>query len=290
MTWPWPSRPPAEPPRRSRCTRRHSALETKLGLDHPNTLGSRHNLAFTYLAAGRTTDALAVQEGTVKLWEAKLGPDHANTLASRHNLAVAYQAIGRTAEAIPLYEATLKVQETKLGPDHPDSLASLNNLAAAYESLNRWSDAEVLRRDAMTRRRRSEKPDSPLLAFDMAALGGLLLSQSRRAEAEPLLRESLAILIKPQSDYWRRYHVMSLLGGVLMGEGRFAEAEPLVVSGYEGMKAREAKISYRARPSLGEAAERVIRLYDQWNKPAQAQVWKAKLGMLDLPADVFARP
>jgi hypothetical protein len=37
-----------------------------------------------------------------------------------------------------------------------------------------------------------------------------------------------------------------------------------------------------------EAAERVVRLYEEWNKPDQATVWKAKLGMRDLPADVFA--
>ncbi len=35
---------------------------------------------------------------------------------------------------------------------------------------------------------------------------------------------------------------MSLLGGALLGQGRYAEAEPLVIGGYEGMKAREAKI------------------------------------------------
>ena len=36
---------------------------------------------------------------------------------------------------------------------------------------------------------------------------------------------------------------MSLLGGALLGQGRYAEAEPLVVAGYEGMKAREARIT-----------------------------------------------
>ena len=39
-----------------------------------------------------------------------------------------------------------------------------------------------------------------------------------------------------------------------------------------------------------EAAERVVRLYEAWDKTDQATAWKAKLGMPDLPADVFARP
>jgi hypothetical protein len=83
---------------------------------------------------------------------------------------------------------------------------------------------------------------------------------------------------------------MSLLGGSLLGQGRYAEAEPLVVAGFEGMKAREARLAIPARSRLLEAAERVVRLYEEWNQPDQAAAWKAKLGLLDLPADVFARP
>ena len=60
--------------------------------------------------------------------------------------------------------------------------------------------------------------------------------------AEPLLRECLAIRTKTQPDVWSTFSTQSLLGGSLLGQGKFAEAEPLVVSGYEGLKAREARI------------------------------------------------
>jgi hypothetical protein len=83
---------------------------------------------------------------------------------------------------------------------------------------------------------------------------------------------------------------MSQLGGAVLGQGRYAEAEPLVVPGYEGMKAREARIPATAKPRLAEAAVRVVRLYEAWGKADQATAWKARLGMEDLPADVFARP
>ena len=33
---------------------------------------------------------------------------------------------------------------------------------------------------------------------------------------------------------------------------------------------------------------RVVRLYEEWNKPDQATAWKVKLGLRDLPADVYA--
>jgi eukaryotic-like serine/threonine-protein kinase len=56
------------------------------------------------------------------------------------------------------------------------------------------------------------------------------------------------------------------------------------------MKARESRIPAPDRARLREAAERVVRLYEGWNKPDQAAAWKAKVGMPDLPADVFAAP
>ena len=264
--------------------------EAKLGLDHRHTLTCRNNLANAYLNAGRTAEAIALHETTLKLREAKLGPDHPDVLQSRHNLAVAYEAAGRTAKAIALHEETLKLHETKLGPDHPHTLTSRNSLARAYESVGRWAEAERLLRDTLARRRNTDKPDSIHLARDLSGLGEFLLGQSRWSEAEPLMRESVAIHEKVAADDWRRYHAMSLLGGALLGQGRYSEAQPLTVQGYDGLKAREAKISAPNRIHLTEAGARIIEFYDAWNKPEKAAEWKAKLGMADLPSDVFARP
>jgi hypothetical protein len=83
---------------------------------------------------------------------------------------------------------------------------------------------------------------------------------------------------------------MSLLGGSLLGQGRHSEAEPAVVEGYQGMKARESRIPVPERSRLREAAERVVHLYEGWGRPEEAAAWKARLGMPDLPADVFAPP
>jgi non-specific serine/threonine protein kinase/serine/threonine-protein kinase len=83
---------------------------------------------------------------------------------------------------------------------------------------------------------------------------------------------------------------MSQLGAALAGQQKFAEVEPLILQGYEGMKARGARIPASNKPRLAEAAERVIQLYETWGKRDQAAAWKARLEMPDLPADVFARP
>jgi hypothetical protein len=105
-----------------------------------------------------------------------------------------------------------------------------------------------------------------------------------------VLRECLAIREKKLPDDWLRFNTMSLLGGALLGQGRYDEAEPLITHGYEGMEVRAAKIPALSKPRLAEAAVRVVRLYEAWGKPEKAGAWKARLGLADMPADVFARP
>ena len=73
------------------------AQESTRGPDHPDALITRNNLAAAYYSAGRTSEAIAIHEKTLKLTEAKLGPDHPDTLASRNNLAIAYSGTGRTS-------------------------------------------------------------------------------------------------------------------------------------------------------------------------------------------------
>jgi hypothetical protein len=105
-----------------------------------------------------------------------------------------------------------------------------------------------------------------------------------------VLREGLAIREAKTPEVWATFNTRSMLGGSLLGQKRYAEAEPLVVSGYEGMKAREATILPGAKARLAEARDRGVGLYEAWGKPGEAAAWKAKLGLADLPADVFERP
>jgi eukaryotic-like serine/threonine-protein kinase len=260
----------------------------KLGPDHPDTLICRCNLAADYLDVGRAEEAARICEETLRLSAAKLGPDHPDTLICRSYLANAYLAAGRVAEAARTHEETLRLRMVKIGPDHPSTLQSRNYLAKVYEALGRRAEAEALRREALTLRRRTTPGDSPLLAGDLDGLGHNLLEQARWLEAESLLRECLSIREAKLADDWRRFDAMGLVGAALMGRGEYTAAEPLVVSGYEGMKARAATIPASSRARLHEASGRVVRLYEGWNKPDKAAAWKVKLGLIDLPGEVFA--
>ena len=262
--------------------------ESRFGHDHPLTLKSRNGLALAYRDAGRPHEAIAMEEETLKLSESRLGHDHRDTLRGRNNLAIYYAGAGRRAEAIAIWEEMLPSQRKVVGPGHPSTLISTNALATTYETLGRWAEAEPLRREILARRREKEKPGSPTTARAFFQLGYNLTKQEKWPEGEVVLRECLANCETSFPEDWKRFHAMSLLGAVLMGRHRYEEAEPLLIVGYEGMKARAATFPPADKPFLSEAAGRVVRLYEAWGRPAQAVEWKAKLGLADLPADVFA--
>ena len=75
-----------------------------LGPDHPDTLGSRNNLAYAYQDAGRLHEAITLYEQTLEDRTRILGPHHPDTLTTRNNLASAYRAAGRIEEAEKLFE------------------------------------------------------------------------------------------------------------------------------------------------------------------------------------------
>ena len=226
----------------------------------------------------------------LKQIEVLLGPGSSETLVSRNTLAAAYLAADRAADAVALLDPAPESRELSLTTDHPERFASRDILAAAYESLGRWDRAEPLRRELLAFLRDKAPAGSPELAAQLAPIGQCLLRRERWVEAEEALRECLAIRERAMPGSWRHFNAMSLLGWALIGQGRHAEAEPLVVQGYLGLAARAATLPLPARRNLPEAAGRVIRLYEAWDKPEEAAAWKSRLGLADLPEDVFARP
>jgi tetratricopeptide (TPR) repeat protein len=251
--------------------------EAMLGFEHPDTLETRNNLASAYLYAGRTSEAISLFETNLRQHEARLGPKHPHTLISRDNVASAYFSAGRTADAIRLHEQNLEHLELKLPPDHPQTLHTRNNLATAYDSVREFAKAEAHYRVLLDQTRKRFGADDARTAGQMAWLGLNLLHQHKYTDAEPLLRDCLKVRAAEQPDDWLTFNTRSLLGGALLGQKRYAEAEPLLLQGYEGMKAREARIPAHGKIRLSEGLERLVQLYEAMDKQDEAAKWRKQL-------------
>lgn len=186
-------------------------------------------------------------------------------------------AASRPAEAEPLFRRALEGYRKVQGPNGNVTLDLTLDLANPLDESGRSPEAEPLFRAGLEAARKRFGADDPRTAGIMAARGLCLVRQGRWAEAEAILRPCLAIRAKVQPEEWSTFHVRSLLGGALLGQKKYAEAEPLIVAGYEGMKAREAKIPPPGKPYFNEAAERVVRLYEEWGKEEKTAEWRTRL-------------
>ena len=183
----------------------------------------------------------------------------------------------RPAEAEALFRQALEGYRKAQGSDGELTLDLTLDLANVLDQTGRGVEAGPLFRAGLEAARKRFGADDPRTAGILAVRGLSLVRQGKWAEAEAILRECLAIREKVQPDEWTTFNTRSLLGGSLLGRKEYAEAEPLIVSGYEGMKAREEKIPLTGKKRLTEAADRVVKLYEEWGKPDKVAEWRAKL-------------
>ena len=117
-------------------------------------------------------------------------------------------------------------------------------------------------------------PANPETAESLAMLAGVLNRTGRAGEAETRVRESVRIM----RSVFGPEHVQTafselMLGENLVAQGRFAEAEPIVLAASARLKARPDESNFCPVYALN----RVVALYDAWQRPEQAAPARAEL-------------
>jgi serine/threonine protein kinase/tetratricopeptide (TPR) repeat protein len=246
------------------------------GPGHPVTVVSMNNLGHAYLDAERLDVALPLLEETLNLMKAKLGSGHPVTLNTMNGLANGYGRAGKLDLALPLFQQAAEgVERLKFLDKHAGGF--IDNLSDCYERLQQFHNAETWRRKWLGVVKERSGAESAAYGQALGPLGNNLVMQKKYTDAEPILREALAILEKREPGHWRRFTVKSQLGAALLGQEKYPDAEPLLLQGHEGLKQREEKIPKESKGQLTEAVERLVQLYDAWDKPEEAEKWRAKL-------------
>ncbi|MFF0153799.1 tetratricopeptide repeat protein [Micromonospora sp. NPDC005203] len=112
-----------------------------LGDEHPHTITVRSNLATSYRQAGRTDEAITIEEKVLNDAARVLGAEHPDAILARANLAASYRQAGRTDEAITIEEEVLNDAMRVLGNEHPRGILARANLAASYRQAGRTDEA-----------------------------------------------------------------------------------------------------------------------------------------------------
>jgi hypothetical protein len=140
-------------------------------------------------------------------------------------------------------------------------------------------DTAALYRDLLLKdpKLRGLPEDHPDRALALIRLGHVLLQTDQPAAAEHVLAECLAIRAKKMPGSWREYNACSLLGLAKLQQGKYAEAEPLLLRGNEGISRLEPEIPENTFVPPRSILSWVVRLYREWGKPDQADLWTKKL-------------
>ena len=248
-----------------------------LGEEAPRTLHSMNNLGGLYQLEGKYAQAELLLTKAFEAARSGLGEENPDTLASMNGLGALYRCRGEFTQAEPLLIKALEVRRRVLGDEDLSTINSRNDLAALYRSEGKYAEAGALFTSVLEARRRVLGPAHPDTTDVMALLAEVRLQQKQYGAAESLLREALNNDAKTATDSWRRYRCRSLLGASLAGQRKYMEAESPLISGYQGMVQREATIPFEDRLALAQAGERIVQLYEAWEKPDKAAEWREKL-------------
>jgi hypothetical protein len=153
----------------------------------------------------------------------------------------------------------------------------MSDQAELYESEAKYAQSEAIFTKVLEARRRVLGPRHPDTLESLASLARVRIQLQNWGAAEPLAREAVTAYQKTASNDWKRYDAESVLGASLAGQHKYAEAEPLLVSGYEGMVQREMLIPAGYRSNLEQVGQRLVQLYQAWDKPKKAAEWKQQL-------------
>jgi tetratricopeptide (TPR) repeat protein/tRNA A-37 threonylcarbamoyl transferase component Bud32 len=271
-------------------------MDNKVGPDGHDLLIAANNLAITYLKLGQLDRALPIFEETFKRRKAVFGPDDLQTLVSMNCLADAYAAVGQLDRALPLLEETLRRRKTALGVSHPDTLSTerdlefYRNIATAQERYRTTLaklgpdhiDTLLARRDVAQMYQSTNRLDEaePILAEVIEQMSTRPADDQIRCVTIDMLYKNLTMREVKTPNSWLTFQTKSQLGGALLGLKRLAVAERLLLTGYEGMKKREATIPAQRRHCLTEAATRLVKLYEVMENNAEAAKWRKELNGL----------
>jgi tetratricopeptide (TPR) repeat protein len=255
-----------------------------MGQDHPNTLISMNNLARLYEHQGRYAEAEPLLVKAAGVSRRVLGAAHPNTLRYMNNLSEFYQNQGKYMQAEPVLMEALELERRVLGKEHPTTLTTMGYLADGYEGQGKHNQAEAIYTELLELRRRVLGAQHLDTISVLVSLSRARLQERRYSDAEPLLREALRSYEKAAPSAWTRYNCESMLGASLAGQRKYEEAEARLLSGYEGMRQKEATIPVAKRAELKQAGNWIVQLYQNWGKPRKAAEWRQKLRVPPTPA------
>jgi serine/threonine-protein kinase len=199
------------------------------------------------------------------------GVRHRETMISAQALASIRRAQGDVREAESLLREALETARVLFKDGHPMTLGAQRSLAALLEDQRRFEEALQLRQAELASASHALGAEDLYVALAFAGLGQHGLASGDLALAETSYKQALDVREQLHGTRdWRTAEVRGMIGVVQLRAGRLAEAEPYLVAAYDVLKAQRGPIA----PETEAVRVRLIELYDQWNREADARQYR----------------
>ena len=258
-------------------------MRRRLGQDDAELAVTMHNLASTVNQRGDYKEAEELHRQVLEIRRAVYGPKHPKVATSLYSLGSLYSELGAFASAEPLLRQAIDIRSRDLGNHHTKVAAICNSLGRMLQAKDDYDEAQELYERALRIRRERLGEEHAKVAISKKNLASLLLQRGETDAAGELLAEALATLrqSRPEGD-WAIADAKSIWGAYLVALERFEEAESYLVESYQTIQKIEGDHTISTRAAL----DRIIELYDAWDRPEKAAEYRtiARASLrLDIP-------
>lgn len=245
-----------------------SAVQTRLGEEHPSVAFSFNNLAYIYQCQGRYEEAEFLHKQALEMQKKLLGNEHLDVAESLNCLGLLYTDKGRYVEAELVYVQALEIRQHLLGTEHQDIADSLNNLALLYDAQGKDIEVESLLIQALEMRRHLLGNEHPRVGTSLNNLAYCYNSQGFYTKAEPLYLEALELskrlLGEEHTETAASYNNLAYL---YVSQERYSEAEPLFD---QALKINQ-KVLGEKHPNVATSLNNLASLYDMQGRYSEAE-------------------
>ncbi len=168
--------------------------EKKLGLDAPETLQDRKNLAIILGVAGNFLEAEKVLQEGIELETAVLGAENNDVLEFRELLATTIAREGRVTEAVTTFREILAIRERHAKPGDITVARAQSNLGSVLVDVEKFAEAEPLLRAAQPGLDKALQPNDSAILLNRTNLAKCFIGLGRLPEAEKEQRTIVSIL------------------------------------------------------------------------------------------------
>jgi eukaryotic-like serine/threonine-protein kinase len=235
---------------------------------------SMGNVAVAYGELNRWADAEAMHRESIRFFEATAKGPNVRIAEATNSLATALDLQGKTAAADSAYRKVLAMRAQLFGTKHPDYAFTAMNYGMFVFDQGRYDEAATYARATLALRNTSIPESHPAIAASLQTLGRSLDHTGDHAGAERALRESLELRTKflPKGS-WLIGSSEGVLGEHFLLLRNFGEAERYMLHADSLLVAGLGDSSPRTQSNI----KRLVRLYEAWQRPADADRERARL-------------